>query len=138
MAAAPVADAPVVAPAAITPTKGFRAWIYTDDSGTIWRRRAKQEYVEQLDGAGPATLLGGVPATSQDADSWPSNWTPRRVVVSNAAQGTRQIVAYEETAPLYTGTATAIELRSSDGTVAVYTRIGTKPETRGRLIGAST
>lgn len=94
-------------------------WIYTGDKGVNFAIHAAADLTAQ------AAVLGGSDLVDKSLYAMPSNLTPRKAEVFNAAEGTRLVVCYEPTATLYTTPGTAVTLpvfNDLDG--AVFTSTG--------------
>lgn len=101
---------------------------YTSDAGNTFVTGLNEEVFDALNGAGPATMVGGAAAPANAAyDPLPHQMKPRRVVAYNPAGRSREIICLEPTAPLY-AVGASITLEDSDGAATVYTVQKVKPE----------
>lgn len=106
------------------------AWTYTDEQGNDWAISAKAVYVlDPTDG----TKFGGS-AAAASVKAIPGNMKPRRVQCTDASGNQRWVIAYENTATIWTtpGTALTLDYYGTDTsfTTTDHTR-GEKKNRRG-------
>jgi hypothetical protein len=104
----------------MAPLAGNRiAWLYTSDSGTVYRVAAQKALTDQA-------VLGGAAATGSETEK-PSAIKLRRVTVSNTAGQSRVLVCYTPGAPIATP-GTAVNANYDGNSVAFTSNGGFIPQ----------
>ena len=101
--------------------RDLRFVLYTADDGTQYRTKQDALLIAQeLTGA---PITGAVEVTgATTAQELPSLLKPRRVYVRKSGSNQRSVVCMTTDAPLYVGTATAVNLQQLGGAAAAYNR----------------
>jgi len=104
------------------------AWTYTTHDGEDFRVSAKAVYV--LDGTDGAKYGGS--AASANLRPLPTSFRMRQVKCTDAAGATRAVVAYEETATIWTTAGTQLTLNKNGVDTTFETSSDLIPERYGR------
>lgn len=101
---------------------------YTSNAGNHYVTGLNNEVFSQETATPGEHKVGGSAATAAEAlDPLPLQMKPRRVVATNPAGKTREVICLTPTAPLYETGAT-ISLEDSDGAATTYTVTKLKQE----------
>jgi len=110
-------------------------WQYTTDNNRVFVRRADKFLTGQEATAGTPNVGGDSAAALTGAyESFPTNWTPRHVVMGATGKQSKAVVVYETGAPLWGATPPTMSLRDADGTAAAYSVERKVGERLGRVI----
>lgn len=104
----------------------FQKWVYTDDQGHTFFRRAAADIVGQEDTG--IVKVGGA-ASAGYHPRMPKTFKPRVAVCVDGAGVKYRVVCYENDAPLFTTIGTTLNLYDRDGGAAIpVTSIGGEGE----------
>jgi len=104
----------------------FSTWLYEDDQGNLYNRKAAGDYVAQLDDA--TVKVGGLAATAWHAQM-PKSFKPRTAVCEDSGGTRYRVVCYAPDALLYVTLGMTFNIFDRDGGSAVsVTNIGSEGE----------
>ena len=105
---------------------------YTSDAGNEFVTGLNEEVWDQETATPGEHLVGGsVALPSEPLDPLPRQMNPRRVVATNPAGNTREVICLTPAAPLY-AVGSQITLEDSDGAATTYTVVQLRSESYRR------
>jgi len=107
--------------------RDLKSVIYTDDAGNAFATKIDASVFAQLGTGGPPKVGGGDYAAAPRLPALPRNLRPRTALVS-AAGNKRRVVCLTNTADLFTGTETTINLQVLGAGAVTYTAYGSVGE----------
>lgn len=99
----------------------IKSWVYTSRSGHQYVTGIAS-YVGAQESPPGTSIVGGAAYTgTPQLDAMPQSLVPRHVVCINPTTGKRRsVVCMTETAALYAGTVTTLQLHDGNGVTATY------------------
>jgi len=111
----------------------IQAVVYTSNAGHNYVTGLNSEVFAQQNAGGTAPKVGGADYTGTPRlDELPRNMRPRQVQVADAGGYTRYVVCLTQTAPLWTGAETTVDIEDSDGVSHTCTVVGDLGEKQRR------